>query len=430
MPTSDSGLRVAVVTTHPPGKGSLNEYAFHFVRYLRTKPEVREVVLLADELPAGQRYHFATAEEDCELEEGCGLAPVRVETCWRFNALNNAPRILAAVRQARPDAVLFNVQFASFGSGKVSGALGLTAPALVKLAGYPTIVLLHNIMETVDLKSAGFGANPLMERVIRLSGNIVTRFVLAADLVALTIPKYVEILAGKYRAQNVLLAPHGSFEQASAAPDLDPPPGPLQIMTFGKFGTYKRIETLIEAFRILLARPGSPPLELVIAGTDSPNAAGYLAGLQAQSADLPGIRFTGYVAEEEVPRIFREAAVAVFPYTSTTGSSGVLHQAGSYGKAAVLPKIGDFAEVITEEGYTGEFFEPGNAASLAAAIARVIDDPEHRRALGRQNFIASSGLPIADVVDWYLLHFEELRRSRGGFETRPTKQRGARGGKP
>ena len=40
----------------------------------------------------------------------------------------NVLRILAAVRQTRPDVVLFNIQFASFGSGKISGALGLTAP--------------------------------------------------------------------------------------------------------------------------------------------------------------------------------------------------------------------------------------------------------------------------------------------------------------
>ena len=42
--------------------------------------------------------------------------------------------------------------------------------------------------------------------------------------------------------------------------------------------------------------------------------------------------------------IFDEAAVVVFPYTATTGSSGVLHQAGSYGKAVVMPDLGDLAE--------------------------------------------------------------------------------------
>jgi glycosyltransferase involved in cell wall biosynthesis len=307
--------------------------------------------------------------------------------------------------------VLFNIQFASFGSGKVSGALGLLTPALVKLAGYPTIVLLHNIMETVDLKSAGFGSNPLMEAAIRLFGTMITRLILVADLVALTIPKYVEILESKYHAKNAVLAPHGSFEEASELPSFQLPPGPLQVMTFGKFGTYKKVESLIEAVKLL--RLGNrPSLELVIAGTDSPNAVGYLESARQQYADVPGIRFTGYVAEEDVPRVFQEAAVVVFPYTSTTGSSGVLHQAGSYGKAAVLPRIGDFVEVITEEGYTGEFFEPGNAQSLADAIARVIDDPDHRRSLGTQNYLAAKGLPIGDVVDWYLLHFEGLLKRK------------------
>ena len=125
------------------------------------------------------------------------------------------------------------------------------------------------------------------------------------------------------------------------------------------------------------------------------------------------MRFTGYVAEEQVPVVFEDAAVVVFPYTSTTGSSGVLHQAGSFGKAVVLPHIGDFVELISEEGYAGEVFEPENAQSLADAIARVLDNPEHRQQLGMQNYLAARGVPIAEVVDWYLLHFRQLcRRTR------------------
>jgi glycosyltransferase involved in cell wall biosynthesis len=164
-------------------------------------------------------------------------------------------------------------------------------------------------------------------------------------------------------------------------------------------------------------------LELVIAGTDSPNAAGYLQSVAQRYGDLPGLRFTGYVAEEDVPRIFGDAAVVVFPYTSTTGSSGVLHQAGDYGKAVVLPHIGDFAEVIAEEGYAGEFFEPGDPASLAAAIARVVDDPQRQRALGEQNYAASRGLPIGEVVDWYLLHFQMLIAEKAAQKA---QRRGAR----
>ena len=402
-------LRIAMVTCHPPGLGSLNEYAFHFVRYLRRKPEVDSLHLLVDELPDGESYSSFKDETT-----PADALPIEFVPCWKFGAINNPARIVRTVRKLRPDVVLFNIQFASFGAGKVSAAVGLSTPALVRAAGYKTMVLLHNIMETVDLKSAGFGNNAIMERVIRGFGNVMTRTILKADIVALTIPKYVEILEQKYGADNVVLAPHGSFEAQEDAepPSFDLPSGAMQIMTFGKFGTYKKVDGLIEAFHKLSVNGRSsskrPPLELVIAGSDSPNAKGYLASMGEKYSDVPNVRYTGYVAEEDVPRIFGDAAVVVFPYTSTTGSSGVLHQAGDYGKAVVLPDIGDFAEVIREEGYTGEFFEPSNVDSLADAISRVIDDPDNRRRIGMQNYEASHGIAIDEIVDWYILHMQTL----------------------
>ena len=397
-------MRIAIVTTHPPGTGSLNEYGYHFVRFLRTKThDVAEIILLLDELPDGQPYNF---------EAGPDLVPVQAVVCWKFGAWDNALRIRRAVRQAKPDIVLFNIQFASFAGSKAAAALGLLGPWMVKAAGYRTTVLLHNIMETVNLQQAGFGGNRLMETAIRTFGNIVTRLLLQADLVAVTIPKYVEILESKYAAKNVLLAPHGSFEEAREATPAALPPGPPTLMTFGKFGTYKKVEILVEAFRLLL--PDHPEARLVIAGTDNPNVKGYLDGVRQSYADVPNITFTGYVAEEDVPKIFGDAWVVVFPYTSTTGSSGVLHQAGSFGKAVVLPKLGDLEELVIEEGYDGEFFEPENPHSLADAIRRVIDDPERMLEIGSRNYLAANGLPITEVVDWYLIHFGELLRQGQG----------------
>jgi glycosyltransferase involved in cell wall biosynthesis len=391
-------MRIALVTTYPPSKGSLNEYAFHFVKHLRAKHEVSEVIILADELPDGQAYP--------PDDETAGNAPLRIRPGWGFGAWNSTLRIRRAVASTQPDVVLFNLQFATFADRRLPAALGLLAPWLAKSTGAVSAVLLHNIMETVDLGKAGFGGNSMMERVTRLFGTIFTRALLQADLVAVTIPKYVDILTHKYSAQHVVLAPHGAFEEIPE-PAYDLPDGPLQIMTFGKFGTYKKVEHLIEAFA-LLKQTHTQPLELVIAGTDSPNTPGYLAGVQQQYAHIAGVRYTGYVEEEDVPRIFKEAAVVVFPYNSTTGSSGVLHQAGSYGKAVVLPNLGDFAELIAEEGYTGEFFEPGDPHSMAQAISRLIDAPEHRQQVGMQNYVAATGLPMHEVVDWYLLHFERL----------------------
>ncbi|HND50150.1 MAG TPA: hypothetical protein PLL95_16405, partial [Anaerolineales bacterium] len=78
-------MRIAIVTTHPPSKGSLNEYAYHFIRFLKTKVEtVKEVVLLLDELPEGQEY---------SSEQNPAQVPVRSVPCWKFNAMDNVLRI-------------------------------------------------------------------------------------------------------------------------------------------------------------------------------------------------------------------------------------------------------------------------------------------------------------------------------------------------
>ncbi|MCB0060902.1 MAG: glycosyltransferase [Caldilineaceae bacterium] len=402
-------LRFGLVTTYPPGNGSLNEYAYHFVQALRQKPEVAEVCLFVDDLPTGNQY------ADMTRGTTAPQAPLRFIPAWRFNDSGNVLRLLRAVRRAKVDVVLFNIQFASFGDHKIPAALGLLAPALLRASGIPAVVLLHNIMETVDLKSAGIADKPQLEQLIRFFGTLATRFILRANLVAVTIPKYVEILEARYGADNVLLAPHGAFEHVADVPTFDLPAGPLQIMTFGKFGTYKRVETLIEAFALLQARQ-SVPLELVIAGTGSPHTPNYLQEVADTYAHVPHIRFTGYVPEDAVATIFGEAAVVVFPYTSTTGSSGVLHQAGDYGKAVVLPQIGDLRELVAEEGYIGEFFEPDNPQALADAIARILDDPERRITMGRQNYLAARGLPLSDVIDWYLLHIDVLLQQMNRVE--------------
>ncbi len=389
-------LKIAVVTTYPPSKGSLNEYAYHFVCALREKNEVSEIILLTDELPNEKCY--PTLHERSTV-------PIRIVPCWRFNAWNNPLRILTALKVYRPDVVLFNLQFATFGDKKIPATLGLLTPMLSRLSGTKTVALMHNLMDTINLKSAGFGSK--MEIIMRFFGSIVTRLILKSDLVAVTIPKYVELLARKYGVHNVLLMPHGAFEQAPRLSSTTEESSVQSIMTFGKFGTYKRVEPLVEAFKMLQAN-SRPNLELVIAGTDSPNAPGYLDDIKEKYKNVQGLHFTGYVPEEEVSHIFHRATVVAFPYESTTGSSGVLHQAGEYGKAVVLPHIGDFAEVIAEEGYTGKFFEPGSISSLVQAIGSLLDNSEERNTIGKQNYVAAHGLPIDEVVDWYLIHFQFL----------------------
>ncbi|MCD0171664.1 glycosyltransferase [Deinococcus sp. 23YEL01] len=380
-------MHLALVTAYPPGRRSLNEYGLHLARVLGEKGEVRRVTVLADHLGP------ELAAQD---------AP-NVQRVWEFNDPLSAARILLALRRARPDAVIFNLQMASFGDRRVPAALGLLTPLLARLTGTPSVTLLHNLFETVDLDRAGFGGNPVKTAVTRAFGRVFTRALLGSNLVATTMPRYVKLLRASYGARNVFLAPHGTFQ-------VPQPPRPFPdvptVMTFGKFGTYKRVEVLIDAHRRLLRR--DPRTRLIIAGSDTPNAPGYLDGVRRACADVPNVAFTGYVAEEDVPNVFSDCTVVAFPYSATTGSSGVLHQAGEFGRAAVMPRIGDLADLIEEEGYRAEFFTPEDPDSLADALWRVLGDPRQAAALGESNWRVAAGLPLADVADWYLLHLEEL----------------------
>ncbi len=388
-------MRLAIITAYPPSKITLNEYAYHLVKHFRQKKEITELIILTDKTKGAKAIDFE--------EQGCKIT---VKECWSFNSYKNIFSVTKAISQTKPDNVLFNLQFMKFGDKKIPAALGLLLPLVCKIKRIPTIVLLHNILEQVDLKKAGFTANKLMQKIYGFVGSTLTRIILKADIVAVTMKKYVGVLERKYKVKNVIAIPHGTFE-VSKAPTFALPKGALKIMTFGKFGTYKKVGLLIEAVQKVRKTTGMD-LEIVIAGTDNPNVVGYLDNVKRRFAYVPKLTFTGYVEESDVSTLFEESAVVVFPYTSTTGSSGVLHQAGSYGKAVIMPDLGDLALLVKEEGYQAEFFKPTSVSSLAKSIEAIVTNESYRIALGIANYKAATAYPMSKITDIYLETFNTI----------------------
>ncbi len=392
-------MRLAIVTAYPPSKVTLTEYGYHLVKHFRLQKEVSEIILITDKIEGDRELSFD--------EEGCTIS---VKACWSFNDYTNILKINKVIGKTKPDAVLFNLQFLKFGDKKIPAALGLLLPLICKLRGIPTISLLHNILEQVDLANAGITSNKWLQRVYNFIGSTLTRSVLASDVIAVTISKYKTILEEKYKSRNIALIPHGAFE-TPPEPSYRLADGPKQILAFGKFGTYKKVEILIEAVALIRERTNEN-IEIVIAGTDSANAPGYLASVKAKYAHVEQLRFTGYVAEEDVAEIFEESAVVVFPYTSTTGSSGVLHQAGSYGKAVALPDLGDLSILVREEGYKGEFFESDCPASLAVALQNILKYDSYRIHLGMTNYKAACSLPMSAITQMYIDYFKAIQLAK------------------
>lgn len=383
--------RIALVSAFPPGRQTLNEYGLHLARAFADRPDVAEVVVIADRLPA----------PCAELELG---PKIRVRRTWSFNALASSAQILSALKSEKVDAAIFNLQMASFGDRELPAALGLLAPMAARLAGIPSGVIAHNLIIGVDLEQTTLKGQPLRQRLVRLGGAVITRALLAANYLTVTLESYRRDLAARYPRANVMLVPHGTFDTDLRA--LVPASArPLRIVTMGKFGTYKRLETLIDAFRSLKTRPGLEALELVIGGSDHPNTPGYLASVAAAFARDTDIRFHGYVAEDDIPAFFGDARISVFDYSATTGSSGVLHQTASYGAVPVFPRIGDFVDVCRDEGLDGANYDPGDAQGMAQAIASLLADPSRADRLAMTNRAAALEMPISQVAQ---VHMDRL----------------------
>ncbi|WP_396212634.1 glycosyltransferase [Flavobacterium sp.] len=388
-------MKVAVVTAFPPSKVTLNEYGYHLVKNFVQNDEVTELILMSDKTNEPKQLDFDKKEK------------IKIKECWKFNSYTTFFSIIKATRQENPDVILFNLQFVKFGDKKIHSAMGLLLPMFLRLFGFKTVVLLHNILEQVDLEKAGFTESKIMQTIYNFIGENITRCLLKANKVAVTIHKYVTILNAKYKTKNVILIPHGTFETVKE-PNFELKSGPKQIMAFGKFGTYKKVEILIEAIEIV-RKTNSDELKVIIAGTDSPNTPGYLDRVQKKYKHVKGIFFTGYVEENDVERIFTDSTIVVFPYTSTTGSSGVLHQAGSYGKAVIMPDIDDLALLVKDEGYKGEFFNPESAQSLATAIEKILTNDDYRKEIAKTNFEAASALSMDKIITMYMNCFKSIK---------------------
>ncbi|KAJ56846.1 hypothetical protein ACMU_07865 [Actibacterium mucosum KCTC 23349] len=389
-------MRLALVTAFPPGQQSLNEYGYHLARELTRHPDVSEVVVIADVLTTPM----------VELNLGPKLTVHRV---WKFNAVSAGPAILRSLASTKADAVLWNVQAATFGNRELPAALGLLAPAMARVMGTPSGVIAHNVLGAVDLNHTQLRGQKLRQGLVQAGGSIVNRALMAANYVSVTLDTYLVHLRSLNPRADVTHIPHGTFDCAApAAPPLANRPS--RIVTMGKFGTYKRLETLLAAFDILRQRPEYAGYELVIGGTDHPSVAGYMSHIAQSRRTDRGVHFAGYVAEQDVPGFFHDARIAVFDYLSTTGSSGVLHQAASFGTVPVFPDIGDFVAVSQDEGISGANYLPNNATDLARAMRSVLDDAKWSQAIADKNQKAAAHMPLSQVAAWHVDRLQHLGR--------------------
>jgi glycosyltransferase involved in cell wall biosynthesis len=378
------------VTAFPPSKRGLNEYGYHIARELQQDP-LLSLTVLADKLE--------TPEPELE-----GFDVRRV---WDVNLLSNPVRLLRAIQDIKPDVVWFNLLFSTFGGKPVPAFAGLAIPAITRLTGCYTHVTLHHLMDNINLTDAGVR----YARVYRMAGNVATRMLLHADSVSVLLPAYRRTLIEKYKGDDVHFRAHGILSARPEFPDFSKRGNPVhRVVAFGKWGTYKRLELLLESFATVNATLRNT--KLIIGGGNHPMTPGYVESVAQKYKDDPSIEFTGYVPEEKIPELFSTASVTVMPYSSATGASGVAHLACEFGVPIVSADIADFREMADDENLALDFYKLGDAGSLANKLIELLRSPERQREMSEQNFTAALRMTMPQIMQQYLRSFELHRRTR------------------
>ena len=383
-------MKICLVTAFPPSRRGLNEYGFHIARELQRDP-LLSVTILADILDG-------SAEE---------LADFSVLRTWAFNRLSSPSRLLRAIHDFRPDVVWYNLLFSSFGDRPVPAFFGLCAPALTRITGVYTHVTLHHLMDNIDLSDAGVR----YAHLYRLAGAAATRTLLMANSISVLLPAYRRTLMEKYRGENVHFRAHGILSARPEYPDFPRRGNPVhRIVAFGKWGTYKRLELLIDAYQRVVGF--MPNTQLIIAGADHPMTPGYVDSVAQRHREAGNIEFTGYVPEEKIADLFRTASVMVMPYSSATGSSGVAHLACAFGVPIISADIADFREMAADEDLAIEFYQTGNPDSLARKIVSLLQSPEKQHEMAEQNFSAALRMTMPQIIRQYLRSFDLHQKAR------------------
>lgn len=166
------------------------------------------------------------------------------------------------------------------------------------------------------------------------------------------------------------------------------PASPGPILHIGTIEPRKNVETLIKGYiRLVQQRPDTP--QLVFAGRVATPVEPLLRPLGG-GPWRERIVFLGYVSDEERLRLYREASMLLI--ASWDEGFGVpALEAMTIGLPVIATARGALPETL---GGAGILVNPGDPDEMAAAMARLLDDPVLRRQQ------AAKGVKRAADFDW------------------------------
>jgi glycosyltransferase involved in cell wall biosynthesis len=352
-------MHLVIISPFPPSITGIGQYGYHLTRALAKTGLFSRLTVLAGSARNGEHPNH--------------LGLTEIEYCWQPDSLHARQLIMSRVKRLKPDLIWFNLGASIFGKSPLCNLSGLLTPMIASRL-FPTVVTLHELVELADLRALNAPGGLLAP----LGARLLTRIATQADVICLTMKHYVDWLSE--RGLECKHIPIGAYHE----PELMEETGSCELLFFTTLAPYKGLELLIESFSQL--RVEFPQLRLTIAGTAHTRFPNYADELKNRFGEADGIRWLGQVPEENVKDLFRNARIVVLPYAASTGSSSVLYQAATWGRAMVASDLSEIRKVTLENDLQVQFFENNQVERLCEAIRLLLHSPSLRRAQAQHNF--------------------------------------------
>jgi glycosyltransferase involved in cell wall biosynthesis len=252
------------------------------------------------------------------------------------------------------------------------GPIGITGLMAAKLLGIPVIGSYHTELGPYALQLT---RDPVIAEV---TGRYVDWFYRQCDLVLAPTHGVMTALAARGIGKWILVwgrgvdtADFGPVNRDDELRDSLLDGGDLLLLSVGRVSDEKRIDVLLEAFKLL--RPSAPGARLLIVG-DGP------ARARLEEGTPEGVVFLGELRGAPLARIYASADVFCFPSTTDTFGQVIL-EAGASGLPTIAVAAGGAGELV-RHGETGLLVPPDDPRAFAAALHRLLEDDGLRHGLG------------------------------------------------
>lgn len=238
----------------------------------------------------------------------------------------------------------------------------------------------------------------------RLFWKLKVRLALAQARLVLTVSEYsardlaTVLGVDRARIRVTVEAPAEAFRPsespelaAAAAGRAGVPAGAAWFTYVGGFNPHKHVDTIVRAHAAVCRGLAEPPHLLLVGTVDKDVFHGDQAGIR-RAITAAGtealVHWTGFVPDEEL-RHLHSGAVALLLPSACEGFGLPAVEAAACGTAVIATTASPLPELL-EGG--GVFVPPGDAATLEAAMRRLLDDGPFRRGLAATARTRAAGL--------------------------------------